>query len=662
MGNDDQRNCLDTFEDRKRRIVEFTADLRQLASDSGDTGAVAILDDFMERFRANRLLLLVVGDFKSGKSTLVNAIVGRPICPVKATPRTAKITRITGAAGANESVEIHFHKDRPVEKCAFEEGRLDDLVAVNGARTHEVRFVDVSLRPGDTLLRHHLTLVDTPGLGSTDEDHSRTTRDFVQHADALIFVFYGPKPFSESERDFLLTFRPLLDRTVFVVNQIDSVEPEERQEVLEHILAGLKKDVLPPGAPQPALIPVSGKQGLKAHKENDAAALAASGLPAVVAAIQHKLGGAKANMLLRTLAQQQLEVCDLVTRRVVLARTAVATERRAVANLRNRVQGLPSQLENEAGKARNLSQQLHAWEQRIITRHPQVMQTLRAKLVDRILGWVNACPSEAVCKKDLPAFLAKLLTDTLQAIDNDLARGYNKVNLDVYNQLAATISSMESMTQAVIEPGAAAATSNSALARGVAALSGMSALASDIGGPVEGYGIAVEAVSKALAPSKEVEFLSVAAAISVLVAGFAGPVGWVIAGITGLLAALLGFDYSTGWRQRVHSAVVERLDNDVLPNVSQAIQASIRNYFRGVTVEIAERTSDVKGWLEGVAFAVLGEAEREDQGRDAELKRLKARDERVRELKLAIQEFLGGVPAESAASTASASETVAEVV
>src|SRR4051812_21388852 len=119
---------------RKTALLETGERLRQLAVSGRDPTSAQVLDDFLERFRRTRFLVLVVGDFKSGKSTLVNALIGRKLCPVKATPRTAKVTRVSSVSQPNgpEEVEISYVLDRPKERVPLQESTLDDLVAVRG--------------------------------------------------------------------------------------------------------------------------------------------------------------------------------------------------------------------------------------------------------------------------------------------------------------------------------------------------------------------------------------------------------------------------------------------------------------------------------------------------------------------------------------------------
>ncbi len=658
MDSTTENDPLRFFEERKRQVLDVGERLRKLAGEAGDSATVSVLNDFMERFRRNRFLLLVVGDFKSGKSSLVNAILGRIVCPVKATPRTAKITRIVAASGEAESVEISFKDDRPKERRLLGDGPLEDLVAVDGKRTDEVELVDVELRPADTLLRHHVRLVDTPGLGSSDERHTKITNDYIRHADALLFVFSASKPFSESERDFLLTFRGLIDRTVFVVNQIDRVPQDEQEDVLKHIAAGLEKSVLPEQATLPPLLPISSLKAIEATRSTKASDLDASGLPTVVHAIEKSLAGPQAIELLRTVGQRQLEVVGIVSERLDLAMSALKGQRPAVDDLRDQVDSLNRKLGDESSNGKTLVDRLSQAEESRLESVGAAVRHLRSQIRQVLITWINGCPSEAMCKRNLPAFLARLIADMLERQDENLISEYQAINAEVRTEMARIARSMEEATRGSLRLEKMPATD--ALSRGVAALSGLGALAGDLGGPIEGYGLAKSALAQALAPSKEVQVLSVAAAVSFLLAGFAGPVGWIIAGVTGLLAAILGLNRAASWKPRVLNSVVERLDAEVLPLVDRAVRTSVSSYFSGQRTEVSEQVRAIRQWLLGIVRAVSAEAERADDLRHQELARIEDRVRRAQGLQDELQALVSSLPApppprESAPETSGAS-------
>jgi GTPase SAR1 family protein len=636
-------DVLAVFEARKQQILDLARALKELALEREDHDAAEVLTDFVRRFHENRFLLLTVGDFKSGKSTLVNALAGRSVCPVKATPRTAKITRLMASTDeAEEYVEVSFKEDRASERLPLVESTLDDLVAVGGRRLSDVQMVDVFLRPGSTLLRHPVRLVDTPGLGSNNEEHSRVTRDYMQHADALIIVFSASKPFSDSERDFLLTFRPLLSRAIFVINQIDRVSPEERPEVIDHIRRSLREDVLGPEMPDPKLFPVMSLQALELLKSqgSNAPGLAETGYPAIIDAIERNLAQAHASKLLKSIAEQQQQVAAILIRQATLATDGLESAGTEVHVFKGRKKALLSELSSMASQrsyAPGIEQEKH----RLLGTLQTSSETLRTNLMGKVTTWVNKCESEEACKKGLAAFFAKELTNLLENLDGHLSSVYNRIERDTYKELHVLSRRMEEATRhALASKHAQPLTGDESLAQGTAGLSALSAFANSMNGPTGGYGVAASALSQALAPSPGLQILSIATVVTTLLAGFAGPVGWLIAGATGLLTAIFGFSRSTSWRERVLTSVSTRLDEDILPTLRKAMEESIHGFMYGLLTEVDRRNRTVHQRLLTVVEEVSREVEHEEHRRKQEITKLKKYRQNVEGVQQSLAGFI----------------------
>jgi small GTP-binding protein len=152
-------------------------------------------------------LLVVVGEFNAGKSTLVNALFGRRVMEEGPVPTTDKITVLRH--GAAEGTH-----------------RRGEFVTET--------FVDHPLLEA-------LALVDTPGTNSIIREHQALTEDFVPRADLVLFVTSYDRPLSESERQFLEYVQGAWGkRLVVAVNKADLAETEAAlAQVLGHVRDGL---------------------------------------------------------------------------------------------------------------------------------------------------------------------------------------------------------------------------------------------------------------------------------------------------------------------------------------------------------------------------------------------------------------------------------------
>ncbi len=189
-------------------------------------------------------LLVIVGEFNSGKSAFINALLGERLLPEGVTPTTA---------------QIHILKYGPEAR-----------------QTHQ----------GDALIVHapvewmqDVNLVDTPGTNAVVQRHQEITEDFVPRADLVLFVTSADRPFTESERAFLARIREWGKKIVFVLNKIDLFSDEQE---LAQVLRFIDDNARQLLGIEPRIFPISARAGLRAKQattaEQRAEYLAVSGM------------------------------------------------------------------------------------------------------------------------------------------------------------------------------------------------------------------------------------------------------------------------------------------------------------------------------------------------------------------------------------------------
>ena len=204
----------------------------------------------LQRFReatdqlAGLFLLVIAGEFNSGKSSFINALLGERVLPEGVTPTTDRINLL--------------HHGPTVTEHAVEAYLLE--------RTHPAE-----------LLRE-LSVVDTPGTNAVVRRHEELTRDFIPRADLVLFVTSADRPFSESEREFLERIREWGKKIVFIVNKIDILAGDaERTEVLTYVRDNATSLV----GETPHVFPVSARRAVQARASADTALWEQSGFDAV---------------------------------------------------------------------------------------------------------------------------------------------------------------------------------------------------------------------------------------------------------------------------------------------------------------------------------------------------------------------------------------------
>ncbi|HLZ30190.1 MAG TPA: dynamin family protein [Chloroflexota bacterium] len=173
-------------------------------------------------------LLVVVGEFNSGKSAFINALLGARVLREGVTPTTAVITRLRYASAPTERRE----------GALLEVGYPLDLL-------------------------RDVAVVDTPGTNAIVREHEEITSHFVPRADLVLFVTSADRPFTETERAFMERIRTWGKKVVVVLNKVDLLDPAQVAEQMEFVRRGVERllGFRPEVFPVSARLAVSSKLG-----------------------------------------------------------------------------------------------------------------------------------------------------------------------------------------------------------------------------------------------------------------------------------------------------------------------------------------------------------------------------------------------------------------
>lgn len=202
----------------------------------------------------------VLGQFKSGKSSLLNAVLGAELLPVGVLPLTAVVTRVSGGHaliarvarldGAAMEVPISA-----LPEYATEMGNPGNVRGVAMVDIHTPALADL---PG-------LRLVDTPGLGSVHAHNTQSTLDWLPRVALAIVAVSVERPLSAEDRRLIQSLRPLASRVVVVLTKTDLVSEVELEQVRSFVAAEIREALgLLPGA-EPLIVPFSVRRDRDAH-------------------------------------------------------------------------------------------------------------------------------------------------------------------------------------------------------------------------------------------------------------------------------------------------------------------------------------------------------------------------------------------------------------
>ncbi|MGW8249376.1 MAG: dynamin family protein, partial [Anaerolineales bacterium] len=163
-------------------------------------------------------LLVVVGEFNSGKSAFINALLGKKVLKEGVTPTTTHI-------------QVLHYGDGQV-------------------RVVENENIHAIAAPVDIL--NEISIVDTPGTNAVIREHEQITSQFVPRSDLVLFITSADRPFTESERAFLERIREWGKKVVVVLNKVDLFQEEKEITQVEqfiaenaHALVGITPEIFP---------------------------------------------------------------------------------------------------------------------------------------------------------------------------------------------------------------------------------------------------------------------------------------------------------------------------------------------------------------------------------------------------------------------------------
>lgn len=212
--------------------------------------------------------LVVAGEFKRGKSTIINALLGEALLPAGVVPLTSVVTVIRSGKVPAVRVEL-----RGGECLTIDLSSLGEYVTERGNPGNSKGIERVVIDHPSPWLANGVRLIDTPGIGSVYEHNTDETRKYMPQADAVLFVASVDQPVSRAELDFLRDVRSYAGKCFCLLNKTDYLRPEELEESLAFSSAAVREglDVSVP------VLPVSARLALDGRQRGNADLLAHSG-------------------------------------------------------------------------------------------------------------------------------------------------------------------------------------------------------------------------------------------------------------------------------------------------------------------------------------------------------------------------------------------------
>ena len=225
-----------------------------------------------EGLKQDDFTIVVFGEQKNGKSSFVNALLGKSILPVGVEVTTSQAFKITNAE--EESFFLVFADGLRQQITAAElarYGKETDKGLDEDIKTHGRTLLYIEVNTPAAFLPKGVHLLDTPGLGALYPEHAKVTNRCLGIANAAIFIKDVESPIKETELGFIKSAFSITKNIMFVLNKVDVKDFEQRKVLLSRNEELLNKEFKSVAGRELKMWPFSSKLLLQAASEENIA-------------------------------------------------------------------------------------------------------------------------------------------------------------------------------------------------------------------------------------------------------------------------------------------------------------------------------------------------------------------------------------------------------
>jgi GTPase Era involved in 16S rRNA processing len=222
-------------------MLTLVAEIYGEKSDQERHGRTFNLQSRINSLRNEEFVVVVLGELNSGKSTFMNALLGKPIFAWDGNESTATIgflrhNDIAGNQEYRDKAVVHFRDGQSpliISHAELAEFTTRQSTMGSDAVAKTIEYVDVYA--DSPFVEDRVTIVDTPGVNTIHTDHMHITSAQIDRSNAAIYLFSTAQPGTRSQIDFLREVKDKIFRFFFLVNRIDETPPQDRQRAIDDI-------------------------------------------------------------------------------------------------------------------------------------------------------------------------------------------------------------------------------------------------------------------------------------------------------------------------------------------------------------------------------------------------------------------------------------------
>jgi hypothetical protein len=285
-----------------KALVTIADNVGQLASATGRGDLAQRLQHTHARLQDPNVRVIVVGEFKKGKSKLINALVNAPVCPVDDDVATSVPTSVGYAEKPDAWVTIQENEDDEPQKQQIALEDLAQFVSESGNPGNERKVTAAEVVLPRELLKGGLRLVDSPGVGGLDSTNALATLAALSSAHAVLLVSDASQEYTEPEVQFLKHAMRVSPNVAAVLAKTDLYPQWRDIERIDRTHLGDVGDV--------PIFSVSSDLRLIAAEERDRDLNAESGFPALVSHLRQEVLGRAELIQARSAVHDLVSVVD----------------------------------------------------------------------------------------------------------------------------------------------------------------------------------------------------------------------------------------------------------------------------------------------------------------------------------------------------------------
>ncbi|MFN3395402.1 MAG: dynamin family protein [Thermodesulfovibrionales bacterium] len=256
-------------------------------------------EELREKIEKNTFNLVVVGQFKRGKTSLINALLGADILPVAVVPLTSIVTIMT--YGEALRIRVYFNDGRVTE---IKPESLSEYVTEKGNPKNIKDVSEVIITYPSSYLKDGVRLIDTPGVGSIYQHNTDVAYQYLPKSDAAMFLLSVDQPMSKAELDFLRDVKEYSNKIFFLLNKADYLNEKDLQESIE-FSKGVLRDAM---GMDVRIFPISARLALEAMTLNSEEMLQKSRLPEFSEVLNRFLMEEKRKILILSVTNNLLRI------------------------------------------------------------------------------------------------------------------------------------------------------------------------------------------------------------------------------------------------------------------------------------------------------------------------------------------------------------------